>query len=187
MKVVYLLGEPAVGKSSVMRTLISHLGPRGLEVRTNLGLDGRHFNYARGFCYPQAKAIIMGLYDGKVNDGTDRLGLNTSPPMVRLLMHLSVHPTLRNWTVFMEGDRCANRKFIDEVSQFTSIQFYLLTASPETLAERHVLRGDTQTAKWLEGRQTKLKNILSTVDATVIENIADHHIGKATSILLSQL
>jgi hypothetical protein len=64
------------------------------------------------------------------------------------------------FTVIYEGDRLFNNSFIEAVEEYAHRSFYILTADPDTVEQRHVDRKDTQTKTFKKSRKTKMKNIL---------------------------
>lgn len=183
LTLIQVLGEPATGKTTLMRAFIESLGHSTGEVRNNIGPDGRHFNYARGRLYPAARTIVMGIYDGAQTDGTDRLGLNTQPPMLKLLADLVQTPAYDGWSLVCEGDRFANLSFAREARAICPIVQVMLVASPETLAHRHILRADRQTEKWLQGRRTKMATILRECNVVCLVNQTFPHMLRNVHIL----
>ena len=69
MKVIGIIGEPAAGKSTVMRNLIADLGSGAVEKE---GLVA----YTK---FPESKTIVAGIYDEQVFSGTDRLSKGCGP------------------------------------------------------------------------------------------------------------
>jgi hypothetical protein len=187
LKVTMLFGEPAVGKTSIVREVIKYLGPSAGEVKSNIGLDGRHFNFARGLAYPKHNVIVMGLYSGEKNDGTDRLGLNTSPPMLNLLDRLQKYPPLSDWNVLIEGDRCANATFIDTAASLVDLRLFNVWTDTDELVRRHRSRNDTQTTVWLNGRATKVRNLVEKYRCTPIRNSLPEDLQEARVTVLCSL
>lgn len=184
IRVVQVLGEPATGKTTLMRSILAELGPADGEVKNNIGPDGRHFNYARGTRYPRSRAIVMGIYDGKRTDGTDRLGLNTQPPMIQLLTMLAQDSEYDEWTVLIEGDRFANLSFVRALRAICPAAYVMLTATQSVLNARHIGRGDTQTEVWLAGRRTKMQSLLSETDPLILLSASMTHLLKNAHTLL---
>lgn len=184
VKMIQVLGEPASGKTTVMRALIDALGKCDGELRHNLGPDGRHFNYVRGKRFPDARVIVMGIYDGSITDGTDRFGLNTQPAMLGFLEILARDPQYDDWTVVLEGDRFANVAFAEAARALCPVTHLVLTVEPSVLEHRHLVRGDKQNAVWLRGRATKNNKLVEHTLATVLPNQTFVHMLRNTHILL---
>lgn len=147
--VVGIGGEPATGKTTLMREAMTVLG------------ESTEFKYklCRGHKFTAAKVLVLGIYDGTKFAGTDRLSMAVQPDAVALVEKMSHTPSYNGWTLLYEGDRLFNSSFIQAVANIAPHRFYLLTASDEQKEQRHLKRQDSQPAKWLAGRATKCKNI----------------------------
>ena len=140
-----VLGEPAVGKSTIMSEILQGSVP--VEFKVN----GRVIK-ARGV----GKIIALGVYDGAVNDGTDRLAMNIQPFAIKLLNNLEKTP-FKDYTVIIEGDRLGNMKFIEALKERPAV--VIIKASEKNKSQRHKDRKDSQGETFLKSRKTKYKNI----------------------------
>jgi gluconate kinase len=141
MKLIYLIGLPGCGKSTVMKKLMEVMGEFTPDRPIDL-LDS-HFG---------GNVRILGKYaEGETFSGTDRLSMAVAPKAVE---YFSTQP---NEIVIGEGDRLNNRKFFDTFEDKTIIH---LTVSDKERQRRYEERGSDQSDKFIQTVATKCKNIL---------------------------
>lgn len=158
MKIIGLIGEPASGKSTVMRDLITRLGEgevckEGLVAYTH---------------YPEDKVIVAGIYDEQVFSGTDRLSKGCGPKYREWLLAKVNDPEFAGWKFYFEGERFSNSKFFDfflalPVPPVT----YYLEADEATLNERNAGRSN-QNPTWRKGMATRMKNLRENYPVVVV-------------------
>jgi hypothetical protein len=156
-------GEPATGKTTLMRKLIAKLGP---VQPSSVGL-------LRYLLFPSTKVIVLGVYESTATfAGTDALSMGVAPHALEVLSACSHEPFYDGWRIVWEGDRLFSLKLIREVASLPQVRphWYLLQASEPVLAQRHLDRHDNQTATWLKGRRTKYQNLLTYSDMVVLTN-----------------
>ncbi len=155
-KIIGIGGEPATGKSTLVRSLLDTLGPA----------SDWHWGALTGVLYPEAKLFVLGRYsEGETFGGTDRLSMAIQPQAQLFLQGLSAREEYQDHSVLFEGDRLFNRSFLTycDVKIASTVPrslVYVLEAREVTKAYRHRQRGDTQTRRWLRGQATKIKAIL---------------------------
>lgn len=156
LKIIYIAGEPATGKTTLMRAVIQQLG----------GLSPQRFKYGRvkGTWYPKNGLFILGIYDEKTFAGTDRLSMTVVVDAVKFLEER--RKTNETW--LLEGDRLFNKTFLSAAKAHADLRIFVLTAEEKTKEKRHVLRGDTQSASWLQSRATKIRNLVELFPETRI-------------------
>lgn len=159
MRMLYIVGEPGVGKSSVMRALTSTLRSAPVDVGgvplRAVSVNGQSWHAAE-----------LGVRRPAFS-GTDAMSMSVQPKVVRLL-DASPFPLL-----VAEGDRLANGKFFDAVQAAGwELAVVHLWAPPETLAARRAGRGDRQDAKWVQGRATKVARLVAAYSALPIQATA---------------
>jgi hypothetical protein len=155
INVIAIGGEPATGKSTILRRVIEALGPSEPFVNR----DGRA--KIVGTTHALAKAIVLGDYStGQVFEGTDKFSMACQPDVYAFIAAISL--SFPNWTIYFEGDRLFNGEMIKWLRAQKSInpKIILIEADEERLALRHIIRGDKQSATWLKGRRKKIFNIL---------------------------
>lgn len=153
-------GEPATGKTSLMVQILKRLGAsRGL-----------YKGLVRGHFYDLSQVVVLGVYDGSLFSGTDRLSMAVLPEAIAFLNKIANRPAYDNWTVLFEGDRLFNAKFFDAAQQLGELKLFLLTCEEETLEKRHSDRKDTQSESWLKGRRTKYAKLYAQYPMTMLSN-----------------
>lgn len=154
MKIVILAGEPATGKSTIMRRI--------------LPANKKRFKYGKVHGYMSGVTCYLGLYEGGVFDGTDRLAMSVQPHAKKLVQKL-VKSDKCSCIVF-EGDRLFNDKFLSFLSSVADIKLFVIYASEETLHRRHKERKDNQSEVWLKGRKTKIDRLAEKYNAIKLVN-----------------
>jgi hypothetical protein len=155
---LYIVGEPASGKTTLVKAMTDgvpvtafKVGPvRWLRLET------------------KPSVIELGARREEFS-GTDALAMNVQPAMVNMLAD-----DVAGQYVIGEGDRLTNLKFFRAVRD---AGWYLhvacLEASPLTLAQRRSSRAfllgkPEQSASWVQGRQTKLRNLLHALPPHIV-------------------
>lgn len=145
MRVMYIIGEPGAGKSTLMRAIFE--GVPSVQVAARVP----HIAYHRT---GHASAAQLGKERENGFGGTDAMAMSIQP---KVLAWLASEPYP---LIVAEGDRLGNDKFFREVrDQGHKLDVVLLGVPPEYAAERRARRGSTQDDTWLKGRQTKVTNL----------------------------
>jgi dephospho-CoA kinase len=148
MHIIAIGGLPAVGKSTLLKELKKKLEKEYGKLQIY------KYGLVKGECYGK-KVFIFGTYDRKFG-GTDTLSMAVQPIAERFLKTMKD----KNVVILYEGDRLFNSKFLSHILECGyENNMYMLIAPPETLEERHIERGDTQSDSWKQGRKTKYQNI----------------------------
>lgn len=159
MKIIGIIGEPAAGKSTVMRNLIAGLGSGTVEKE---GLVA----YTK---FPESKTIVAGIYDEQVFSGTDRLSKGCGPKYREWLAAKNVDPDYDDWTFCYEGERFSNSKFFDFFfNGCPEVTIYYLQCDAKTLDERNVNRSN-QNPTWRKGMRTRMNNLRNNYPVTVVQ------------------
>lgn len=165
MVVVGIGGEPATGKTRVVRNVIKLLGkPEQMTFRGAFRKGRKTVTRTMKVeMLAGAKVFVLGSYRGNGFDGTDRLSMAVQPLAVRFLRWVSEDRP--DWAVLFEGDRLFNQKFIAEARTIADVARFVVLRVPEKeLARRHALRGDSQPETFLKSRRTKVANLMERVD-----------------------
>ena len=148
-KLLAVGGVPASGKTTLMKRFMSKFKNwKAVEMFPKV-----HGHYCR-----EKDIYVLGKYDeGDVFAGTDKLSMAVQPKM---LQYLKVVSGVR---IAFEGDRLFTKSFLSEVAADDSIDLrvIVLDVPPEIVSKRHIDRADTQSEKFIKGRETKVKNIMS--------------------------
>ena len=146
-KIIAIGGEPATGKSTLIKCFMQHMDwvekeeiklvPTLYNERNNLHILGK---------YP----------DGEPFGGTDRYSMAVQPQAVKFIQNT-------NANILFEGDRLFNQTFLEFLSDLpdTDLKIIYLEAQDKTIAERHISRKDSQSEIFKKGRRTKIENLQS--------------------------
>lgn len=138
-KVIAIGGEPATGKTTLVR-----------ELMEGYNLIPFKYGLIRGVYDEIENVYFIGVFDGSTFEGTDKLSMSCQPHFVKFL----------NWCegiVIFEGDRLFNNKLFSNDFPFIKI---ILKASKDVIDRRHKERGDNQSQRFLDSRNTKINNIM---------------------------
>lgn len=160
MKIIYLIGAPGAGKTTLTEAFTSDW--------TDSAKHEQPVKF-RTHHTPHGDALSLGWLRPSFG-GTDTLG-NTAI--------LSIEPWLPNIAkdysiIYGEGDRLANARFFDLCKTIGDFYLFYLATDPLVAAERRAQRsiatGKTQNPTWVKGRETKHKNLAMTYKAYEIPN-----------------
>ena len=154
MKLVGVIGEPATGKTTIMRQVLDSLGARYTRFK---------FGLLRGRKYPN-DLFVLGVYDGTTFAGTDRLSMAVQPFAQRFLSRIP-----QQAIVLFEGDRLTRPAFLGAVAP-QDLVLFLVETTPEEKARRHGARADTQPEQFTRSRATLLNNLAATFKVTRLAN-----------------
>jgi ABC-type dipeptide/oligopeptide/nickel transport system ATPase component len=173
---LYIVGEPASGKSTVVEAMTA--GIPANEVEYGL-LRWRTLE-------TEPKVIELGMRRDSFS-GTDALAMNVQPDMVRWLAN---GPGSH---VLAEGDRLANLKFFIALKD-AGWRFHVacVEASPLTLAQRRNSRAfllgvPEQSDTWVKGRQTKLRNLMYALPKKCVSYHRHDDGAMSTATVISEL
>jgi len=142
MKVIYLIGLPGTGKSTVMKEFMSRTGGWYNDRPVDL-LDSHVSGNIR----------VLGKYEeGETFSGTDRLSMAVSPKAVEFVS------TKPNEFIVGEGDRLNNKGFFSACGDDLTIIH--LTVADTTRDKRYKERGSDQSEKFIQTVRTKVNNII---------------------------
>jgi GTPase SAR1 family protein len=146
MKVIAIGGNPGSGKSTLMKRLIEYYTPE------------KKYNAFKLVPYLQNKRIyILGKYDdGEVFSGTDRMSMAVQPEAIKFLASLP-----SDSIVLYEGDRLFTASFLEDCAEKYELKIIHLATSAAVREQRYKERGSNQNVTWLQGRESKINNILT--------------------------
>lgn len=150
IKVIAIGGEPGAGKSTLMKNI----------------MHAYHFEN----CFDKFKLVpyhhstdqnkniyILGKYEeGEKFSGTDRMSMAVQPEAVKFLASLP-----DGAIVLYEGDRLFTASFLEHCLDNYDLEIIYLETDKEVRKDRYKERGSDQNETWLQGRETKIANILS--------------------------
>lgn len=153
---LYIIGVPGAGKSTLMAALVR--GKRRRVLREPV----LHTRYEDGL-------VQLGRERAE-SSGTDALAMNASP-FVRAALEAGV------WgRVVGEGDRLAHPGFFHAAEAAGYKLEVVHLRVPDGVADdRRAERGSTQNETWLQGRRTKVANLLAfvTLELDGTRSVAD--------------
>jgi len=159
MKLVGVIGEPATGKTTLMRTVLTRLGDGYTPFKFGKLLYGRQ--------YP-GSIYVLGIYaKGETFGGTDRLSMAVQPVAIRFLQRV---PT--DATVVFEGDRLTRAGFLDAAGR-DKLTLFLVEASTKEKLRRHRHRRDTQSPQFHRSRATLIRRIADNFPVERLRNETD--------------
>ncbi len=148
----YIIGEPGVGKSTLVRELTEAFTGEPGYATVHEDPFG-HIHYANG-------VTELGLRRDAFS-GTDALGMAVQPEAVRFIGTKDAGQML-----LAEGDRLANDKFWTQLERNGwSVHVYLLWG-PAIAEHRRLQRGSHQDPTWVTGRRTKALRLAKAWNAT---------------------
>lgn len=156
MKIVYLIGSPGAGKTTLMEAFTAgflDLGTLEDPVKCRLSIT------------PHGRAISLG-WNRPYFGGTDTLGNTAILPIEKWLPDLAKSDL---WAVLGEGDRLANARFFKLCKEISDFQLFYLDTDPHEAEHRRFHRsehtGKTQNPTWVKSRETKHRNLALTWSA----------------------
>jgi uridine kinase len=149
MKVIAIGGNPGSGKSTLMKRLIEYYTPE------------KKYDEVKLVPYLQNNNIyILGKYDeGEVFSGTDRMSMAVQPEAIKFLACLP-----KDSIVLYEGDRLFTASFLEDCADKYDLKIFHLSTNAEVREERYKERGSNQNVTWLQGRESKINNILTNME-----------------------
>jgi len=161
MKLVYIIGIPGTGKSTLMKALMKRIGKNWSQERVTDLLDTHvHCKYedeedgdAAIVHHIRGTYRVLGKYEeGETFSGTDRLSMAVAPKAIEWVK------TKPNEVIFGEGDRLNSKTFFEAVGEDLTIIH--LKVSDSTREKRYEERGSNQSDKFIQTTKTKCQNVL---------------------------
>jgi ABC-type dipeptide/oligopeptide/nickel transport system ATPase component len=146
--VVWIVGEPGVGKTTLCRGLIRHFPATRHEISnpkwTVFG----------------DKAAAAGFWRGDKFDGADTLPISQIKPAIAY-----IGTNLRHCEVILlDGDKLASANAVAAVKEMDASRLCYLLEDPEVAARRRCIRGTNQNETWVRGRATKARRFFESFD-----------------------
>lgn len=134
---VWIVGEPGVGKTTLVRALLGRDPSLVPKPKWTIGKNGA--------------VCAAGHYTGGTFDGADTIPYNG---VSDVLGYWEANLRETPLTLF-DGDRTSNAGVAERVSASAIVGCVYLTAAPDVVAARRAARGSRQNASWVKGRATK--------------------------------
>lgn len=148
-RAVYLIGEPGVGKTTLMEALSD-----GYTIEAADRLEGQLWG-EKLWAGDRYAGIRLGR-SRETFSGTDALGMAVNPDAIRWLETGDLPPLILG-----EGARLGNLRFQIALHNKTSALTILLRAADA--AERREKRGSQQDPNWIKGRATASLKLFHTI------------------------
>lgn len=148
-KVIAIGGEPGTGKTKLIK-----------DIMNDFTLTPFSYGYVKGLYDEYKKVYFIGVYDGSIFDGTDRLSRKAITDFTKFLDYA-------DGIVVFEGDTLFNNKLLMMNYPFIKL---VLTASNEVKGMRLLLKGNNLTEGFIQRKTTKLNNIIKAHPDIVILN-----------------
>jgi GTPase SAR1 family protein len=151
MRIVYYIGQPGTGKTTLMRGILAEYSKVEEPEFVKEGLVTYHkFN--------NQKVIILGRYDDGTFAGTDTWSKGVGPKFREWL--LGATEEFPDWTIYGEGERLSNGPNLDAMFQENiGMNLICLQVSEEELERRRAARNNTQNESWMKGMRTRIENL----------------------------
>lgn len=158
IRLLAIAGAPGVGKTTLMKRLMTSLGGFPPAVARKRGLV-EYVLVAPGQTN-YGEVIVLGRYGlGEVFEGTDKLSMAVQPEAERFVNE----PPVGIRAIIFEGDRLCGSSFLKHCQAAGDFRLVILKASPNVLRERRSDResetGKQQDPTWLAGRESKVAHI----------------------------
>ena len=166
-RIIALGGEPATGKSYIMRRILKHYNPKYSFV----------YNLITGRYCKKNDIYFIGIYDRKAFSGTDRLSMACQPDFIELVKRNN------NSTFVFEGDRLFNQSLFDKLS----CNIFVLSVSKDIIDLRHSIRKDNQSKSFKLSKLTKINKIIGNNNVTLLDNNSKSDNTKAINKLIKSI
>jgi hypothetical protein len=143
-----MIGQPACGKSTIMRAFLERVAPWQEVELTKLVPS----LYNKG-----TDTHVLGRYaKDEPFPGTDRYSMAVQPQAIEFIKNTKSN-------VVFEGDRLGTQSFLEFLADQPDTTFHIVHVSvaDSTLESRHTSRGDSQSEIFKKGRETKVSNLRS--------------------------
>lgn len=147
-KIIAIGGEPATGKSTIMKSFLSRVTDWENVMPEKL---------VPAMYSKEHDLYVLGTYaEGEMFGGTDRMSMAVQPMATKFVQECKSN-------ILFEGDRLFNQSFLELLADLpdTELEIIYIIANPNVIHDRHVSRNDSQSEKFIKGRVTKYENLKS--------------------------
>ena len=141
--VIGIIGAPGTGKTTLMKQWMERW-------------DWEYHRTGQLDHYVSGDLIVLGVYpDGETFGGTDKLSMSIAPQVVEFL------DNNQDKVILFEGDRLNSKKFFQQVlDKGWNLRIVALDVPKEERERRYEERGSDQDPTWLQGRISKVENVI---------------------------
>jgi len=141
-KVLWIVGEPGVGKTTVARKLLELYGEKSWE---------KSLPKWTGF---GSEVATAGWWRGETFDGSDTLPIS----QIKYSMQYWADELKHIKLAVLDGDKLANKGAVRVAVEQNAQLFAVNIIGEQQAAERRLARGSKQDETWIKGRRTKSSN-----------------------------
>jgi hypothetical protein len=150
MRIVYYIGCPGVGKSTLMRGILDEYS----KVEEPEWVKEGMVTYYK---FVKQRVIVLGKYDERTFSGTDTWSKAAGVQFRQWL--IDNREKYADWGCFGEGERLSNKPNMDAMFEEESMKLVCLKVSEEELERRRAARNNTQNESWMKGMKTRIANL----------------------------
>jgi hypothetical protein len=158
MKIVYYIGCPGVGKTTLMRSILAEYSKVEEPEWVKEGMV-TYYKFAK------QKVLILGKYDERTFSGTDTWSKAAGVQFRQWLV--DNREKYADWGCFGEGERLSNAPNMDAMFAEESMKLVCLEVSEGELERRRAARNNTQNESWMKGMKTRIANLRKRYTHTV--------------------
>lgn len=154
LKVTAIGGEPAVGKSYIMKKIIE-------KQKIDKPFTFDMYKLIKGVSNDEE--LVLGVYGNEqdIFPGTDKLSMAVQPEVSQFLRLSSLNTLNHDFKhIMFEGDRLFKGSLFDDIKSMTDFRLIIIKCDNELKEQRHKQRKDEQNESWLASRKTAVNNII---------------------------
>jgi len=154
MILLSIIGAPAVGKSSIIKTLF---GKEYVDKPPNLIEPKPLFKCTEynDYLYTGNRVLLLGQYDEGTFSGSDSWSYNV---LAKGSFESFIEEQSKNFDkVIWEGDRLTAKT--EWLTENYDTKVFMLTTTPEEEQARQDARGNLQNKSWIAGRHSQMNNL----------------------------
>ena len=152
--ILALIGSPAVGKSSIVKTLFGeeyvHKPPNLIEPKPLFKCT--EYN---DYLFTGNRVLLLGQYDEGTFSGTDSWSYSV---LAKGSFESFIEEQSKNYNFLVfEGDRLTSK--VEWLTENYDTKVFMLTITPEEEQRRQDDRGNQQNKSWIAGRNSQMANL----------------------------
>jgi hypothetical protein len=154
MILISIIGAPAVGKSSIIKTLF---GEEYVKKPSNLIEPKPLFKCTEynDYLYTGNRVLLLGQYDEGTFSGTDSWSYSV---LAKGSFESFIEEQSKNYDkIIFEGDRLTSKA--EWLTENYDTKVFMLTITPEEEQARQDARGNQQNKSWIAGRHSQMVNL----------------------------
>ena len=154
MMLIPIIGAPAVGKSSIIKTLFGEeyvkKPPNLIEPKPLFRCTEYH-----DYLYTGNRVLLLGQYDEGTFSGTDSWSYSV---LAKGSFESFIEEQSNKYDkIIFEGDRLTSK--VEWLTENYDTKVFILTITPEEEQARQDARGNLQNKTWISGRHSQMANL----------------------------